>query len=448
MKKVFKVFLISLGVILLLLFTLPILFKSKIEEAVKTKVNEEVHATVDWSRLSISLFRGFPDLSINLHQVSVVGIASFEGDTLLGLKRFELRVNLFSALKKEIEVKTVLLDHPLVNGIVLEDGSTNWDITQADPGEKSDPTPENESGSSMTVALEKFSIKDGRIRYSDQSSRTYASVEGFNLDLSGDFSQKLTQLDLHAEMSQVDASQGGIRYLRDGDMGLDLIAEADLLENKYTLRENELRLNGLVLGTEGVIYLLEEGAMELDLKFFTRETSFQTLLSLVPAIYMKDFDQIKTSGVIKLEGSVQGLMKDTLMPDAQLLLQVKDGYFAYPDLPKDVSDVQINLAVDYKGAEMDATTVDLERFHMLLGGNPIDVSLKVDHPISDMHVAGEALGKINFATLMDVLPIEDINLEGRLETDLRWDTRMSYFEQEKFDLVDLDGTILFEHFQI
>ncbi len=91
--------------------------------------------TVDWSRFSLSLFRGFPDLSVNLHQVSVVGLEKFEGDTLAGLERFEFRVNPFSAIRKDIQVKSILLDRPLINGIVLEDGSANWDIA-IDGGEE------------------------------------------------------------------------------------------------------------------------------------------------------------------------------------------------------------------------------------------------------------------------------------------------------------------------
>ena len=122
MKKLLRILSITFGIILLLLILIPVLFKSKIEAIVKEKVNESVYATVDWSRFSLSLFRGFPDLSINLHQLTVVGIEDFEGDTLVGLKRFELRVNPFSAIRKDLQVKFILLDNPLINGIVLEDG--------------------------------------------------------------------------------------------------------------------------------------------------------------------------------------------------------------------------------------------------------------------------------------------------------------------------------------
>jgi len=448
MKKFFRIFLITMGLILLLLIALPILFKSKIEEAVKDKINQDIHASVDWTKFNLSFFRGFPDLSINLHQVSVVGKAPFEGDTLAGLKRFEIRVNPFSALKKEIQVKSILLDQPLLNGKVLEDGSANWDLTQSVQGEESDPQAEEasdqSSGNSFSAALKNFKIRSGRILYEDLSSGTKAALSELNLDLSGDFAMDLTRLDLRVDVGAMNARYGGVGYLKDAVFAMDLSAEADLLKNQYTLHENEIRLNGLVLGAEGVVTLLEEEAVDLDLNFFSKETDFQALLSMVPAIYLKNFESVKTSGQLQLEGSVKGVMKDSLMPDVYLVLQVSDGYFAYPGLPKDVSEVQIHVALDYKGTDMDATTVDVKQFHLMLGSNPFELSAHMDHPISDMHVAGEAKGLIDFAGLKDVVPMEDVKLEGRLETDLRWDTRMSFIEAEQYDQVDLEGRLLME----
>jgi hypothetical protein len=449
MKKFFRIFLITLGLILLLLISLPMLFKSKIEDAVKAKINQDIYARVDWTRFSLSLFRGFPDLSVNLHQVSVVGLPPFEGDTLAGLERFEIRVNPFSALKEEVQVKSILVDRPLVNGIVLEDGSANWDITQKpgdeESGDQSQDISDEGQASSFSVALHSFKIVKGRVLYDDQSLGTSASLKELNLDLRGDFAMDQTQLDLRVLIGEVNATYGGVRYLKDAVFGLELIAEADMLEDRYTLRNNEIRLNGLVLGAEGVISLLDEEATDFDLRFFSKETDFRTLLSMVPAIYLKDFEDIETRGKLQLEGSIFGQMKDTLLPDVALKLQVRDGYFAYPDLPKDVSDIQINVLVDYKGKDMDATTVDVQQFHLLLGGNPFDLTLQMDHPISDMHVAGEARGVIDFASLKDVVPLEGIQFEGRLETDLSWDTRMSFIEEEQYERVDLDGSLLMEH---
>ncbi|MDF1574340.1 MAG: AsmA-like C-terminal region-containing protein [Bacteroidales bacterium] len=443
MKKLLKILVITLGVILVLLIVTPILFKSKIEAEVKEKVNEEVHARVDWSRFSLSFFRGFPDLSINLHQVSVVGVEAFEGDTLAGLQRFELRVNPFSAIRKDIVLKSILVERPLINAIVLEDGSANWDISAA-AIEEEDEAEESAEASSLSVSLKRFAITDGRIYYLDETVDMETSLEGFQMELRGDLSMEQTELIISGGIDRINAKMDGIRYLRDGVFKLDLIVAANLAENRYSLKENLISLNGLTLGVEGDVLLLDDDAMELDLKFFSRETTFKTLLSLVPAIYLQDFESLKTSGTLQLDGTVSGVMKDSILPDATLNLQVRDGYFSYPDLPRDVSDVRISLMVDYRGADMDKTLVDLQNFHLLLGGNPFDLSMQVDHPISDMHVAGKAIGSIDFASLQDIVPMKDMSLGGRLEADLRWDTRMSYIENENFEEVDLDGSLLIE----
>ncbi len=467
MKKFFRIVLITMGVLVILLITFPILFKGKIEALVKDQVNQNIHARVDWSRFSMSLFRGFPDLSVNLFQVSVIGLDDFSGDTLVGLERFEFRVNPFGALKKTIEVKSILLDHPMINGIVLDNGTANWDIAPAEEGgsnpEHSPDVSESQSGQinesfesatgegekkSMAISLQRFAIVDGRVNYKDAAMDIEASMGDVDLELTGDFSMDQTDLELLISLQNSNVKYGGIRYLKEGNIGLDLVAEANMIENVYTLKKNEISLNGFVMGAEGTVGLLTDGAMDFDLRIFSRETSFYTLLSLIPAIYKKDFETLKTSGQLQLEGTVLGVMKDTILPDASLNLQVSDGYFAYPGLPKDVSDVQINLKVDYKGADLDASVIELERFHLLIGGNPFDLSMYIDRPGSDMNLSGKAVGSIDFASLRDVVPLEEVSLEGRMVTDLQWDTRLSYIEQEQYDLVDMDGKLIIEEVAI
>jgi len=452
MKKIIRIFFITLGALLILLITLPILFKGKIEAIVKTEINKSVTAQVDWDRFSLNLFRGFPDLSINLHNMSVVGIDTFAGDTLVALKRFEFRANPFSAIKKNLEVKAVVLNRPLINGIVLEDGTANYDIVppseQApekdvteEPMEKEESVDEAGEPSSMGASLKRFAIENGRIFYKDAVMGVDAAIEDLNLELAGDFSMAETELTLGIYLEGIQAKYGGIRYMKDGSFGLDLKADADMVQSKYTLKENEIRINGLVLGAQGTVEMPDDGSIITDLTFGTKETSFKTLLSMVPAIYLSDFESLKTSGSLELDGTVKGTLKDSIYPDATLQLKVKDGFFSYPDLPKDVSDVQIALLVDFKGSNMDATSVNLDRFHLLLGGNPFEIKLRADHPFSDLHVAGLVKGNIDFATLKDIVPMEDLDLDGMLETDLEWDTRLSYIEQEKYEDVNLDGLV-------
>ncbi len=458
MKKVIRIIAITLGTILVLLILIPIIFKSKIEALVKEEINKQVEATVDWEKFSLTFFRGFPNLSVNLHDLSVIGQGEFEGDTLVALKRFELRVKPLTALKDEVVVNSILLDRPMINGIVLEDGTANYDIVppgdpvadetgeekEEKPADVKEPAGVKEGGTSLGVSLERFAIMHARIQYRDEAGDLFASIGDLSLEVSGDLGMEQTDVTVAMDIRDLDAISGGISYMKKGTVAMDLVAAADMVNSVYTLKKNEIRINGLVLGAEGTLTMPEDGSIIPDIHFFTRETSFQTLLSMVPAIYLQDFESLETSGKLALEGTVEGVMKDSIMPDATLKLSVTDGFFSYPDLPKDVSDVQINLDVNYKGSDMDATTVNMDKFHMLLGGNPFDMTLQVDHPFSDMHVAGMVKGMIDFATLSDIVPMEDLDLSGRLDTDLSWDTRMSFIENEEFEKVSLDGRLIIE----
>lgn len=425
----------------------------------KQEINKQVEATVDWDKFSLNFFRGFPDLSINLHGLSVIGREDFKGDTLVALNRFELRVSPFSALKKNVIVKSILLDRPHINGIVLEDGTANYDIVpegetkngeeiHKEKSEKPETgkaeTEVETGGTSMGLALKRFAIQHARISYQDAPMGLYAKIDDLDLELKGDFSLDQTELDLMLSLKGIYAKSGGIPYMRNGNFEVDLTAAADMVNSVYTLEKNEIRLNGLILGMEGTVDMPEDGSIHPDIRFFTKNTSFKTLLSMVPAIYLADFESLKTSGSLALEGSVNGVMKDTILPNAIVKLKVMDGYFSYPDLPKDVSDVQVAVNINFNGSDMDATKVSLEKFHLLLGGNPFDMSLDVEHPFSDMHVAGMVKGMIDFATLKDIVPMEELDLSGRLDTDLKWDTKMSYIENEQFEKVDLDGKFIIE----
>ena len=65
-----------------------------------------------------------------------------------------------------------------------------------------------------------------------------------------------------------------------------------------------------------------------------------------------------------------------------------------------------------------------------------------------MHVSGELEGIIEFGPLKDVLPLDGLDLEGRMTSDLRVDTRMSYIETEKYEEVNIDGLLLLEGLKV
>ena len=68
-----------LALLLVLLLVLPMLFKDKIAARVKTAVNQNVNARVDWRDLGVSFFRHFPNLTLTLDDLTAVGVGPLSG---------------------------------------------------------------------------------------------------------------------------------------------------------------------------------------------------------------------------------------------------------------------------------------------------------------------------------------------------------------------------------
>jgi hypothetical protein len=430
-KKSLKIFLITVLVIVVLLLVTPFLFKGKIIEIAKSELNRMLTAKVDFADLKLSFIRNFPNVCVALEDLTVIGTDEFEGDTLVTFKEFSAAVDMMSVLKMDnIQVKSVLLDRAKLYAHVLDNGHVNWDIMK--PDDETEAAPEDTSTTTFKVALKKFEIRKADITYRDDSSKMAATVKDLNFHLRGDMTQDHADLNMELGIFEVDFRMDGIRMLKKARVGFVSEIAADLKNMGFTFKDNQFNLNEIVLKFAGSVQMPADD-IHIDLTFATDRTDFKSLLSLIPAIYMKDFEQVKTAGSLTLSGDLKGVYNDRQMPDAHLNMTVDDAMFQYPDLPKSVDKINIAANVFYDGAVFDRTTVDVDRFHFEMAGNPFDAELHVKTPDSDMQVAAKFTGKIDFNSLSDIISLDSVTLKGLLECDLSLAGRMSTLEKEQYE---------------
>jgi hypothetical protein len=444
MKKALKISLITLAVIFLILFTAPYLFKGKILKVVQKELNSSLNAQVSFSDFNLSLIRGFPNVYVGLENLKVVGIDTFKNDTLVSFKTFSMKVDLLSVFGESgIDVKSILLDEPVIHAIVLADGRANWDIAKPDTAAVTDTT--KSEASSFNIKLKKFEIKNASISYKDASMDVDASLQGLNFLLKGDLASDKTTIDLSSDIKLINVVFGGIKYMKDVHLATKIAVDADMKNMLFTLKENELSLNDLTLGWQGTVSM-PDSTIGLDLTFATKKTDFKSILSLVPAVYMKDFASVKTAGELKLDGYAKGVYSSTTMPNVGLKLLVNNAMFKYPSLPKSADNIQIDLSVFYNGVHNDSTTVDLNRFHVELGGNPFDAGLNIRTPMSDMAIKAWLKGKIDLASMKDVVPLDSMSITGIIDANVDIAGRMSMIEKEQYEQFKADGSIVLQAF--
>jgi len=438
MKKFLKITGITLLVLILALIAVPFLFKGKIIKLVKDEANKKINATVNFSDdIGISIFKSFPKLTLTMSKVSIVGKDTFKGDTLVYLPDMSVSLDVMSVIKGDkMEIHTISLKQPYFNILVLENGQANYDISIPDTAVTS---PEDTSASSFKMALEKLEISDGKLIYEDQSLTFYTALEHFDHELKGDFTLDNFLLETKTTAKAFTLAYGGMDYIHQVAADIKANMEMDMKNMKFTFKDNDILLNQLNIGGEGFVDM-NENDMDFDVAFRTKKTDFKTILSLVPGVYAKSFDKAKASGKLGLSGYLKGKMTDVLMPGFGLKLDIDNGFFQYPDLPKSLSNVFVNLAIDNKTGEPDNTIINLQRFDATIAGQPVYARLLVQTPISNPFIDGALKGNINLEEFRSFIPMEKTTeIRGLIKSDLTFKGYVNSLQKQELDKFNASG---------
>ncbi|OUP31527.1 AsmA-like C-terminal region-containing protein [Bacteroides sp. An19] len=440
MKKVLKIAGITLGVLLILILVLPFAFQGKIEKLVKQEGNKMLNAQFDFSALDISLIRNFPSASITLEDFWLKGAGEFQNDTLIQAGELTAAVNLFSLFGNSgYDISKIIIEDTKVKAIVLENGHPNWDVMK--PSADTTDTEETPTESApIRIKLQKLSIKDLSVSYDDRQGGMYAAINHLNATCSGDFGSERTTVDLSMETPSLTYRTGGIPFLNKARLEADMNVDADFANNKYTLKDNTISLNAIQVNIDGWAAMQKNG-IGMDMKLNTNEVGFKELLSLIPAIYAKDFQDLKTDGKASLTAFAKGILGQDQVPQFEVALDVKDGMFRYPSLPAGVENINIAANVKNAGGNIDATEITVSPFDFVLAGNPFSLKASVKTPVSDPDLQASAQGTLDLGKIKEVYPLEDMTLNGTIQADMNLAGKLSYIEKEQYGQMKAAGSI-------
>jgi len=432
---------ISIGIVLFLvlfigvLVAIPFIFKGKINTILKEEVNKKLNAKVDYGDFSFSLLRSFPNLHFNLEDFVVVGKNEFKGDTLTHIPNLYLTVDVKSVINggpyKFLYLKLV---EPSVNAKVSYLGKANWDILR--------PSPKSSSAGSSDFSLDfkKIIIEKANIIYDDKQGSIYAKLDDLNFEGKGDLTRDIYDLITKTTIASTTVKSGGTTYLSKTkiDAAVDLVVNNKA--SKYTFKENSVKLNDLALKFDGFVKTKKD-ATDLDVKFAAQQTTFKSLLSLVPTIYKTDFDKLKSSGSLAFGGFVRGTYSDKTLPAFDLNLKVNNGMFQYPDLPVAVKNVFINAYIAKPQGSLNLMVIDVQKLHLEAGTDPIDAVINVRNPITDPNVNAKINGKMNLANVPKFYPLEGVKtIAGLLQLNMEFRGKQSDMVMKNYSKIYAAGT--------
>lgn len=437
LRKFLKIFTISLVVIIGLMIASAYIFRGKIMEKVKSEINKNLNAKVDFKEVDISFFRHFPRVSIGLDNLQVTGIGAFEKDTLLSAKRLDAAVNIMSFIRgKDMNIYSIYLNNPRIHALVNKDGQANWDIAKEDTS----ATKETER-SPFHLELKKYEINNGYVFYDDQESNMGAEVVNLNHKGSGDFNSDLFTLKTTTTADEVTYTYGGIPFLYKTKTTVDADLKIDNKDSKYSFENLDILLNALQIKGEGYLKMLDNG-YDMDFSFKSPDTDFKNILSLIPAVFKKDFDKVTTSGNANFAGKVKGIYGDNSMPGYHIAMMIKNGAFKYSDLPKGIKNINLNAVVDNPDGVTDNTVVNITNGHLQIDNDPFDFRLLVKNPVTNMFVDAAAKGKFDLSQVSSFAKLDKgTSISGLMNADVTVKGNVSDLEKEQYQNFYAGGVI-------
>ena len=446
-KKALKITGIIVLILVAILIAVPFFLEGKIEEIIKNNVNKNVNATFDFNDADLSLLASFPNAEVSLKGVSLINKAPFEGDTLFASKEVALKMGigeLFKGANDPIGIKSLVVDGAKLYITVDAEENASYDVA-LDTGEEA--APEEDTSSGFMLDLQSYEISDARIVYDDRAAGMRFEISEMQHSGSGDLSLDKSELQTMTD-GLVSFEMDSTNYLNKNKIKLDALIGVDLKESKYSFLKNEALINQLPLVFEGFVKLNEDETQEVDISFKTPSSDFKNFLAVIPEEYSKNIENVKTSGDFVVEGNFNGIVDETHIPKFNIAINSNNASFKYPDLPKSVTNINIDTKINNTTGIVDDTYIDIDKLSFIIDQDKFNMTANVKELMGNTKVKAHIDGKMNLANISKAYPVPtDMNLKGLLAVDINTAFDMASIEKEQYENTSTTGTMSLSGFE-
>ena len=437
-KKIFKWGGITLLLLIIAMIAIPFFFKDTIKEKVIEMANENLKANIALQDVDISLFKNFPKAQVTLNDFVLVNKEPFVGDTLFAAKHIDVTLSIKDLLAGNYNLLGANVRDASVYIHLNKEGAGNFDI--AIPSDK----PEEESAP-IKLDIQQYNVENLKFTFKMDDGNLFMEVADIYHSGKGNFAEEVLDLDTQTK-ANVTFAMDKSTFMKQVPITLQAILGIDLKNQKYTFKQNKATVNRLDLVFDGFIQLLEEG-QRYDLTFSTPTNSFQNFLALIPEEYSKSIENVKTTGNLTLKGFAKGDMVGDKIPTFGIEMYADNASFKYPNLPKTVRDITIDLKVNNDTGITNDTKINLNKFTMSIDQDHFSARANVSNMVVNPFVDMALKGTVNLANLSQAYPISlDKKFSGILRADIATQLDMKSVEAKKYQNIKAQGTLSLSQF--
>ncbi|MDR2928054.1 MAG: hypothetical protein LBV41_07640 [Cytophagaceae bacterium] len=442
MKRLIIVVIVVLAFILLFVAVAPVLLREKVENNINIGIEKYINGTVERGELSLSLFKRFPNLSVDMPNI-IVMYGKSENDTLLRVENLLLTVKPMQALfGKKIVVKKCEILRPVLS-LRTENDSVNSRMILTTEDKQSN-LPQSKAFNMPDIV--EFDVIQGTFKYSNELRSTHTEMGEVNLHIETVKKGDATTLKIISSAQTFSFSKNNTRYIKDVHLGFTADIETCFETHSFVFGENDFIFNNLHLQVDGTVKKLGNG-WNLNVGLTGKDSEFKSLLALLPESFTHEIPE--TSGSFVFNAKVQGVVTSNRLPAFTVQMSANDGMIRYSDKSKSINAINIDAAIDNRGGTFDSTVVNINHIGFDIDGNAFAANLKVVTPESNACFKGNMNGIIDFSALREAIPhFDSLAFKGIMKSDVSIEGDFAMLNGEEYEKLKSDGTVELSNFEI
>lgn len=309
-RKIFKFFLFSfLFFIIVILAGIGILLLN--ENKIKSRAIEELNKYLNTpvyiqpENIDITFLRTFPNTTLRLTDVAVMGSHPKFKDTLVRAQMLEFHFSIWKLLENNISIHKISANNLHLNPILRKDGTENWNFLKT-----KEHTKDELKSSETEIDLEEISFQNVKINYRDKKNDAYVILS---------LNEIASTFGLHKESIKIKLkTDGRVHALKISDneyikeKNFKTKTEIEKTNKQYALNELNFSLSDMKIKMTG-FFVFDSLVKKAEIRFEGDDIRPESILSILKYNnnqLPKSNDPIDINGRYTLENNSYALQAD------------------------------------------------------------------------------------------------------------------------------------------
>jgi hypothetical protein len=449
MKKFWKVFFITvLSLLSVLIVTICIVSwlvftPERLTPIVRKQAEKVITCQSEIGEVDLRFFGTYPNLELKVKQFALINpVADAPSDTLVKVQELICVVDAAAwRKKKELVLVGLQLTGGSINAFADSLGNTNYDIIATD----TTAPPETDSETAIPVMdIRSFELNNVNLQYHNLSAGLNTVIRDLTAQIDGTLTQDQISGNVRMTTPGISFEHDGEKYFEQASVQLDVPVDIIPSRQFINLKNATASINDLELMLNGT---LENDTINqhiiTDISYELLSWPVRTMLALVPPAFHSYIDGMDGDGLLTSQGSITGILNDSVMPLMDIHLSLENGMMKYDGFPQPLHDIEGDIAL-YSDLKTDSISfVRINRFHARTPQSTVDVKGLVDHLFTDIHCDLSTRNRLRLDEFAPMIPDSlNIKIAGEVVAEVKSNFSLAQLKKMQLEKMKLSGSMI------